>query len=122
MDELAGLVGDREAVPAKRGWLPAEGRQLSLRLFAARRAVEVRQLRAYIPARQAQFARLAGRAERVALRGALSLEAMPPMQTADTCSNARTGPGTPQMSRPASAMCPFTGCRELVSAQGGERW
>ena len=94
VDELAAVVGDPETVCDERGWLPAERRELSLRAFKDRRAAEVRQLRTRIPARQAELKKLTGRSERATLREALrrdvarlaSLEAMPPMQADDMCS------------------------------------
>ncbi len=78
----------------ERGWLPAERRELSLTLFKVRREAEVRELRARVPARQAELKTMKGRAGRAELREALqtdtarlaSLEAMPPMQAADMCS------------------------------------
>jgi hypothetical protein len=94
VDELAAVVGDPETVCDERGWLPAERRELSLRAFKDRRAAEIRQLRASIPARQAELKKLTGRPERATLREALrtdvarlaSLEAMAPMQAGDMCS------------------------------------
>ena len=102
VDELAAVVGVPETVCDERGWLPAERRELSLSLFKERREAEVRQLRTRIPARQAELKTLTGRAERATLREALrtdvarlaSLEAMPPMQAADMCSECVTRPGT----------------------------
>jgi hypothetical protein len=94
VDELAAAVGDAETVCDERGWLPAERREVSLRLFKTRRETEIRQLRARIPARQAELKTLTGRAERAKLGEALrmdvarlaSLEAMPPKQAGDMCS------------------------------------
>jgi hypothetical protein len=54
VDELAAAAGDPETVCDERGWLPAERRELSMTLFKARRAAEVRELRARIPDRQAE--------------------------------------------------------------------
>ena len=94
VDELAAVVGDPETVCDERGWLSAERRELSLRAFKQRREAEIRQLRTSIPARQAELKSLTGRSERAALRETLrkdvvrlaSLEAMPPMQAGDMCS------------------------------------
>ena len=94
VDELAAAVGDPETVPDEHGWLPAERRELSLKLFRERREAGIRQLRSRIPARQAELKTLTGRAERAKLREALrtdtarlaSLEAMAPMQAGDMCS------------------------------------
>jgi hypothetical protein len=105
VDELAAAAGDPETVSDERGWLPAERRELSLTRFAAQRAAEVCDLRARIPARQAGLKTLTGQAERAERREALrkdtarlaALEAMPPMQAADMCSEcvspARHSPG-----------------------------
>ena len=81
-------------MPDEHGWLPAERRELSLKLFRERREAGIRQLRSRIPARQAELKTLTGRAERAKLREALrtdtarlaSLEAMAPMQAGDMCS------------------------------------
>jgi hypothetical protein len=94
VDELAAVADDPETVCDERGWLPAERRELSPTLFRERREVEVRQLRARIPARQAELTTLTARAERATLREDLrtdaarlaSPEAMPPMQAGDMCS------------------------------------
>jgi hypothetical protein len=94
VEELAAVVGDPETVCDERGWLPAERRELSLTLFKERREAEIRQLRARIPARQAELKTLTGRAERAKQREQLrtdlarlaSLEAMPPMQASGMCS------------------------------------
>ena len=93
-DELAAVVGDPETVCDERGWLPAERRELSLTLFRVRRVADVRELRARVPARQAELKAMRGRAGRAELCEALqmdmarlaSLEAMPPMQAAGMCS------------------------------------
>ena len=94
VDELAAVVGDPETVCDERGWLPAERRELSLTLFRVRRVADVRELRARVPARQAELKAMRGRAGRAELCEALqmdmarlaSLEAMPPMQAAGMCS------------------------------------
>ena len=100
-DELAAVVGDPETVCDERGWLPAERRELSLTLFRVRRVADVRELRARVPARQAELKAMRGRAGRAELCEALqmdmarlaSLEAMPPMQAAGCALNAPTRPG-----------------------------
>jgi hypothetical protein len=45
---LATVVGDPETVPDERGWIPDERREMTLTLFASRRATKVRELRADI--------------------------------------------------------------------------
>ena len=93
VDELAAAAGDPETVCDELGWLPAERRELSLRLFKERRWAEIQQLRTRIPARQAELKTLTGRDERTKLRQALrtdaarlaTLEAIAPMQAGDMC-------------------------------------
>jgi hypothetical protein len=55
VDKLAAVMGDAETVPDERGWLPGDRRELALTLFSAQRHTEVRELRARVPARQAEL-------------------------------------------------------------------
>lgn len=94
VEDLAGHVGDAEAVADANGWLPAERRELSLQVFAARRVTEVHELRERVARQQADLKATKGRAERAPIRDALRkdgrrlefLEAIPPLTAADMCS------------------------------------
>ena len=91
--DLAVVVGDPEAVCDERGWLPAERREASLSAFRVRRGAQVLELRREIPLREAELKTVKDRAERARLREALrtdkarlvSLEAMPPLTSAEMC-------------------------------------
>jgi hypothetical protein len=53
--ELSLQAGDVETVADEHGWLPSERRESSLTLFAARRAIEVRELRERVTACRAEL-------------------------------------------------------------------
>jgi hypothetical protein len=98
VDELTPVVGDIEAVWDERGWLPSERRALSLGIFAARRAGEVRELRGRVAAQEPgpkTAKRRPGRARpgEALLRDTAwlrFLEAVPPLDAADMCSECPT--------------------------------
>jgi hypothetical protein len=98
VDELTAVVGDAEAVWDEHGWLPSERRALALEIFAGRRVNEVRELRGRVAAHRPDpnaARRQSGPAPigEALLRDTARLrflEAIPPLDAADMCSECPT--------------------------------
>jgi hypothetical protein len=94
VQDLAGRMGDAEAVADENGWLPSERREFFLQVFAAQRVEEVRELRERVTRQRAELKATKGRTERAPICDALRkdsgrlefLEAIPPLTAADMCS------------------------------------
>jgi hypothetical protein len=93
VDELREAVGDREAVVDEHGWLPQDRREFSLFHFSMWRDQEICRLRQLVADLEGKLADT-DRSERRKLRDELSrenerrelLEAMPPLEPSDMCS------------------------------------
>ena len=100
VDELTRVVGDAEAVWDENGWLPSERRALSLEIFAECRVNEVRELRDRVATQRPDLNAAGGRSGHAQISEALLrdtarlrfLEAIPPLDAADMCSNTRPRP------------------------------
>jgi hypothetical protein len=98
VDELTPVVGDAEAVWDEHGWLPSERRALTLEIFAERRVNEVRELRGRVAAHRPDPDAARGDSGRVRIGEALLrdsarlrfLEAIPPLDAGDMCSECPT--------------------------------
>jgi hypothetical protein len=98
VDELTPIVGDPDAVWDEHGWYPSERRALALEIFAERRVNEVRELRGRVAARRHHpnaVREQSGRARsgEALLRDTARLrvlEAIPPLDAADMCSECPT--------------------------------
>jgi hypothetical protein len=98
VDELTPVVGDPDAVWDEHGWFPSERRALALEIFAERRVNEVRELRGRVAARRHHPDAVRGRSGRARSGEALLrdtarlrfLEATPPLEAADMCSECPT--------------------------------
>jgi hypothetical protein len=98
VDQLTPVVGDPDAVWDEHGWFPSERRALALEIFAERRVNEVRELRGRVAARRHHPNAVRGQSETVRTgEGVLRdtarlrfLEAIPPLDAADMCSECPT--------------------------------
>lgn len=98
VEELTLVVGDPDAVWDEHGWLPSERRALALEIFAERRVNEVRELRGRVAAQRLDPSTARGRSRRAPVGEALLrdvarlrfLEAIPPLDAADMCSECPT--------------------------------
>ena len=98
VDELTLVVGDVEAVCDEEGWLPSERRVQALQIFAERRMTEVMELRDRVAAHQSELHEMGAQPERDGAHEALLidtarlafLEAIPPLDAADMCSECPT--------------------------------